>query len=83
MSAHIALTPHPAGKVSDGGVLSFEEGGVVRLTGLPILERALLTVGSERSATRTAQKLYGLDVGHARLLVKVIREGTADDAGSE
>lgn len=77
-----ALQPDPTGKVSHGGVLTFEPGGVVRLTGLPVFERALLIVGSERSAIRYARSLYGLDAPEARLLVKVIREGTADDGAA-
>lgn len=77
-----ALIPDPAGTVSHEAVLSWDADGVVRLTGLAVFERALLTVGSEQSAIRHARQVYGLNVREARLLVKVVREGTADDGAA-
>lgn len=80
MSDHPALNPDPAGKVSRQAVLSREADGSFHLTGMSMIEQAMLAVGSERTAIRYARRLYGLDARQARLLVTVIREGTADDA---
>ena len=45
----------------------------VCVTGLAPIDRALLEVGSERAAVRSAVRMFGTDVATARLLVRTAR----------
>lgn len=45
----------------------------VMVTGLAPVDRALLEVGSEKAAVRTAVRLFETDVATAKLLVRVAR----------
>lgn len=51
----------------------------VRVSGLTPIERALIEVGSERSAIDHCRKVYGIDRSTARLLARAVREGQEQD----
>lgn len=57
-------------------ILDYDETAqTVRVSGLTLMERCLIQVGSERSAIDHCRRLYGLDRKTARLLVRAVRDG--------